>query len=96
MAAWARCLRRRKFAASASAPPHPTLSLNCNRVEGSGATYVPSIGATLCAQAVALRTQAVARRGYPPLQGGLKLTRPQQSACSAFLALCAEVEPPAR
>ena len=40
-------------------------------------------------------TQAVARRGYPPLQGGLKLTRPQQNACSAFLALCAEVEPPA-
>ena len=38
--------------------------------------------------------QAVARRGYPPLQGGLKLTRPQQSACSAFLALCAEVVPP--
>jgi hypothetical protein len=57
-----------------------------------------SRGATLCAQVVAppVCTQAVARRGYPPLQGGLKLTRPQQSACSAFLALCAEVEPPAR
>ena len=39
--------------------------------------------------------RAWARRGYPPLQGGLKLTRPQQNACSAFLALCAEVEPPA-
>ena len=53
-------------------------------------------GATLCVQPVTLRTQAVARRGYPPLQGGLKLTRPQQSACSAFIALCAEVEPLAR